>query len=117
MSGAAGARRMWDQGKQSHHIIAEGLKGGKWDELRSLMVDTYKLDLDDAANGVWLWRANGNGRLSHMVHRGNRYHSHAMSEQLYAYLSKAKNKEDFLNRLKDIRNRIEDGTWWIFKIK
>lgn len=36
MSGNAGARRMWDKGYEAHHLIAEGLKGGKWDDLRKL---------------------------------------------------------------------------------
>jgi hypothetical protein len=111
MSGVAGARKMWDKGKEAHHLIAEGLKGGKWDELRGLMVK-HNIGLDDAANGMWLWGAKGKGRLSQLVHRGNGYHSHAMSNKLWDYLGKAKNQQDLRNKLAQVKQHIEDGTWW-----
>lgn len=77
------------------------------------LMTKYKIDLNDASNGMWLLRYGGKGRPSQLVHRGNGYHSHAMSNALYEALKRVRSAIELRNKLAAIKQLIEDGNWAI----
>jgi A nuclease family of the HNH/ENDO VII superfamily with conserved AHH len=100
------------KGESLHHIVA-------WDDERAKLarevLKKFKIDIDDAANGVFLpattKSVNPKGALVHST-----LHTDAYYEKIDDLLIAAKTRADAIQKLKRIRETLLDGTFHHAKI-
>jgi hypothetical protein len=94
---------------ETHHIVASGSKRAKG--AREIL-ETWGIDIDDPANGVFLpanlASPNPKGSIVHKT-LGNNIKYYKKVEE---YLDLATSQADAIQRLRRIGETLENGTFW-----
>lgn len=91
----------------AHHIVPAADKRFPEAEEARTILEKFKIDLSDSANGVWLPRKPGLSEGTH--HPG--VHTRAYYEKLEELLREAGNRDHAIEILKDIGQRLSKGTF------
>ncbi|MEA5023430.1 hypothetical protein SDC9_21106 [bioreactor metagenome] len=90
----------------AHHIVAHGAK--KLEAVLSrAILKKYNIDIDAAENGVFLPTVRGAGSAAY--HPG--LHTNRYYENVYSLLKGAKDRNDAIRILNDIRQQLLNGTF------
>jgi A nuclease family of the HNH/ENDO VII superfamily with conserved AHH len=95
-----------DTNYEAHHIVPSRAGGSDMDVIRDRLVNEWKIDLNSAANGVWLPGPNAPVDAPEAYHRtlNNRDYNEAVISEL----SQATSRDDAIRILADIAHRLRE---------
>ena len=95
---------------RAHHIVMSNSNDPQMVALRNKM-SALGVDINDATNGIWLPETVGDKMPGEIrtAHKGEGVHGKDYKKQVYDKLINAKDKDDFLRDLAEIKGDLEGG--------
>jgi A nuclease family of the HNH/ENDO VII superfamily with conserved AHH len=94
------------EGSEAHHIVPSNAGDARMDALRAQLA-AWDIDLNSAANGVWLPGPNAPEDASGAYHR--RLNNEVYDRAVISKLNEATTRDDAIRILNDIANQLANG--------